>query len=392
LNKEILHIDVQEFITKNIAADISKIILKGSPFEEISVQTLANQILAKKKSQHKLPTWFCAKNIYYPAKVSIEQSSSEVTAKYKATLMSGERMVDLTGGFGVDAYYFAKRSKEVIHCELNRELSEIVTHNFKELQVKNIRTIAGDGLKFLKNTSQQFDGIYIDPSRRDDQKEKVFLLKDCFPNVPENLNFLFTKSSRILIKNSPILDIKSTIHELQFVKEIHVIAINNEVKELLFLLEKEFKNDIKIYTLNYAKKGWQVFNFSFNNQKKASYSEPLHYLYEPNAAILKSGAFQTVSAVLKVHKLHQHSHLYTSNHLVDFPGRRFEIAHILPYDKKKIKKLLSDNKANITTRNFPKNVGQIRKELNIKDGGSDYLFFTTDVHQKKKVLFCKKAN
>ena len=212
------------------------------------------------------------------------------------------------------------------------------------------------------------------------------------PNVPENLNFLFTKSTQILLKNSPILDIKNTINELKFVKEIHSIAVNNEVKELLFLLEKDYESDIKIYTINYLKKGIQQFNFTHNNQLKATYSEPLAYLYEPNVAVLKSGAFQEISAVLKVDKLHQHSHLYTSKDLIDFPGRSFQIEHILSYDKKKIKKLLTNNKGNVTTRNFPKNVAQIRKELNIKDGGTDYLFFTTDVHQKKIVLFCKKVN
>ena len=392
MNLTILNTDVQKFITENLNADATKLILKGSPFEEVSVQELANQILAKKKSQYKLPTWFIAENIYYPAKVSIEQTSSEITAKYKAELISGENIVDITGGFGVDTFYFSQQFKKIIHCEINPELSKIVAHNFKQLEVKNSTTFSGDGIEFLKNTSQKFDCIYIDPSRRDTQKEKVFLLKDCLPNVPENLNFLFTKSTQILLKNSPILDIKNTINELKFVKEIHSIAVNNEVKELLFLLEKDYESDIKIYTINYLKKGIQQFNFTHNNQLKATYSEPLAYLYEPNVAVLKSGAFQEISAVLKVDKLHQHSHLYTSKDLIDFPGRSFQIEHILSYDKKKIKKLLTNNKGNVTTRNFPKNVAQIRKELNIKDGGTDYLFFTTDVHQKKIVLFCKKVN
>ena len=219
----------------------------------------------------------------------------------------------------------------------------------------------------------------------------MFLLKDCEPNIPPKLDFLFTKADKILIKNSPILDITSTINELKFVKEIHVIAVNNDVKELLFLLEKNYRDSIEIKTINFTKKGNQSFNFLYKNQKEATYQKPLSYLYEPNSAILKSGGFQEVSSVLKVDKLHQHSHLYTSDKLTDFPGRTFKIEQVLNYDKKKLKRILHNKKANITTRNFPKSVAQIRKEINIKDGGNIYLFFTTDFNDKKTVIVCTKS-
>lgn len=391
MNLAILQPEVQQFIADNLKSDITKLILKGSPFIEISAQELANQIVAKKKSEHKLPTWFSTENIYYPAKISIEQTSSEITANYKSNLVKGDSIIDITGGFGVDCYYFSKQFKNVFHCEINDELSTIVKHNYQQLNVKNCTTFSGDGIDFLKNTNQTFDCIYIDPSRRNDVKGKVFLLKDCLPNVPENIDFLFTKTNQILLKNSPILDISSAISELKFVKEIHVIAIKNEVKEVLFLLEKNYDKAIRIKTINIINEDSQELEFDFNEEVTSNYSEPLTYLYEPNAAILKSGAFHQISAQLKLFKIHQHSHLYTSENLINFPGRCFKINTVLNYDKKKIKKLVSEKKANITTRNFPKTVAQIRKETNLNDGGNTYLFFTTDVQNKLICILCSKS-
>jgi len=390
LNLNILNIDVQHFIDDNLKSDITKLILKGSPFENVSIQELANQIIAKKKSQLKLPTWFETESIYYPAKLSIEQTSSEITAKYKAYLIKGNSIIDITGGFGIDAYYFAKKITEVTHCEINTELSEIVNYNYKQLNIDNITTIVGDGIAYLKEIANKFDCIYIDPSRRDDIKGKVFLLKDCLPNVPENLDFLFSKSNTILIKNSPILDITATINELSYIKEIHIVAVQNEVKELLFLLEKGYESSITLKTINFQKKGNQIFDFIFNTAYVSEYSEPLTYLYEPNVAILKSGGFHQVASQLKVKKLQQHSHLYTSEEMIDFPGRCFKVVEVLNYDKKKLNKLLPAKKANITIRNFPKTVAQIRKETKIKDGGELYLFFTKLHNEQNCVIICKQ--
>ena len=215
-------------------------------------------------------------------------------------------------------------------------------------------------------------------------------MKDCEPNIPKYIDLLLNKTTTILIKNSPILDITSAIKELKFVKEIHIVAIRNDVKELLYLLEKEYNGEIKINTINFSKKNTQKFNFVFNEKSISSYQEPLDYLYEPNAAILKSGGFHEITAQLDVYKIHQHSHLYTSKKNIKFPGRGFKILAVLPYDKKKIVKLLPNKKANITTRNFHKSVAQIRKELKIKDGGDDYLFFTTNLRNTFSCIYCKK--
>ena len=391
MNLEVLNIEVQQFINDNLNSDITKLLFKGSPFDSISVQELAEQIVSKKKCEKKLPNWFKTKNILYPPKVNIEQTSSEVTAEYKSSIISGNSIIDLTGGFGVDCYYFSKKFKNVTHCELNTKLSTTVNNNYQQLKIDNIRTFSGDGIEHLLSSDKKYDWIYLDPSRRDSVNRKVFLLKDCLPNIPENLDKLFERSNNILIKNSPILDISKTIDELQFVKEIHVVSVNNEVKELLFILEKGYENQIAIKTINFTKNKNQLFDFQLNTTKSSNYSDPKKYLFEPNSAVLKSGGFHEISNQLKIEKLHQHSHLYTSNELIDFPGRRFILENICNYNKKEILQFLKDKKGNITTRNFPDTVVQIRKKTKIKDGGSKYLFFTTVNNNKLKVLICSQV-
>jgi hypothetical protein len=253
LNYSILNKEVQHFINENLKSDVTKLVLKGSPFNNVSIREIAEQIIAKNKCEKKLPTWYSTEYIYFPNKLNIEQTSSEITANYKAKLVSGRSIIDITGGFGVDSFYFAQKVKNVIHCEINEELSTIASHNLKQYDINNITTFIGDGLKYIQNSKAKFDWVYTDPSRRNDAKGKVFLLEDCLPNIPENLDTIFEKTNNILIKVSPILDITSAIHELKFVKEIHVIAIENEMKELLFVLEKDFIQNINIKTINFFK-------------------------------------------------------------------------------------------------------------------------------------------
>ncbi|OBQ54228.1 RsmD family RNA methyltransferase [Tamlana sp. s12] len=392
MNSKILNTEIQNFIAENLNTNITSLLLKGLPFDYIPPQDVIKQIEAKNRCKNKLPTWFNTENIYYPNKLNIEQTSSEVTAKYKSELISGARIIDLTGGFGVDCYYFSKRFEEVIHCDINPKLSDIVSNNFKALGVKNCQTFAGDGLEYLKGTDKTFDWIYIDPSRRHDSKGKVFFLNDCLPNVPEHLNLLFKHSKNILIKTSPLLDFSVGISELKHVKNIIVVSVNNEVKELLWILEAGFKEDIAIKTVNIKKHETESFSFYLNEEKTAhaTYSDPLTYLYEPNSSILKSGAFQSISEKLQLDKLHPNAHLYTNEALIDFPGRRFKIDDCIPYNKKALKHL-ANTKANITTRNFPESVQQIRKKFKIKDGGDRYLFFTSNFDNDKLVLVCSKV-
>jgi len=390
LNKAILQPEVQEFIKEHLDDDLSKLILKGSPFKEVSILELAVQINGLQKAESKLPAWFEAEGIIFPPNINLEQTSSEVTAKYKASLTHGKTMIDITGGLGIDTFYFSERFDEVIHLEINAELSEIATHNFEKLGSKNIKTIGSDGLKFLKNTKKTFDWIYLDPARRDDYGGKVFLLEHCTPNVTRNLDLFLKKTKNILIKTSPLLDISAGIKELRSLAEIHIVSVNNEVKELLWVLHKGHSGKISLKTVNFQKKEDQYFEGEFDPEpRQAPLSLPAKYLYEPNPAVMKSGLFAEIAIQTETSKLHVSSHLYTSDLLLAFPGRRFEITQVLPYSKK-LKKHPAFKKANVTTRNFPKQVSELRKEMKIADGGDNYLFFTTNLNNEKIVLVCKK--
>ncbi|MDP2089371.1 MAG: class I SAM-dependent methyltransferase [Flavobacteriaceae bacterium] len=392
MNQSILTKEVQDFINAHLKSDISKLAFKGSPFNGISIQELMHQIISKNKCQEKLPAWFAAPYIYYPPKLNIEQTSSEKTAQYKSSLISGNSIVDLTGGLGVDCFYFSKVFKKVTHCEIDQELSEIAAYNFKQLNAAPINCINNDGISYLTDSNEIFDWIYIDPSRRDELKGKVFRLADCLPNVPMHLELLFKHTDAVLVKVSPFLDLTVGIEELQFVKEVHIVAINNEVKELLFILKKNYNDAIVIKTINYIGSSFHTFDFEFNNEKSiVQYSVPFNYLYEPNKAIFKSGAFNLIAEKFNLFKIAANSHLYTSDELIDFPGTCYKILDQLPYNSKKLKAILPDLKANIKIRNFPDSISSIKKKLKIKDGGAYYVFFTTNYEEKPIILVTKKV-
>ena len=391
MDSSLLHPPIQKFITANIGSDSSKLALQKNPFPDVNWIAILNQIAAKTKSKNKLPTFFKTENIIYPSKISVEQTSSEKTAQYKASLVSGETLIDLTGGFGVDDLYFSKVMENVIHCEIEEELSMLAQHNFEVLGIQNVQCELGDSSTYLEKTQSKLDWIYIDPSRRNDTKGKVFMLKDCLPNVPELLPFYFTKSDNILIKTAPILDISAGLLELSNVKCIHIVAVDNEVKELIWELSKSFSGATTIKTVNITSEKSEEFSFELNsNTQFPNYGFPKKYLYEPNSAIMKSGGFEEIGIQYHLEKLHQHSHLYTSEDKIDFPGRVFEIQEAFSYTKSEMKSFLENKKANITTRNFPDSVEEIRKKWKIKDGGNVYCFFTTDRNNHKIVLICNK--
>ncbi len=389
MNLELLKEEVQGFI-RSYHGDIAALALKGSPFDHITVQELIQQIDGFRRTQKKLPTWHHTFQIYYPPKINVEQTSSEITAQYKASLVMGKSLADLTGGFGVDSFYFSKRFETVLHFELNKLLSNITNYNLGILQAEHIECIAKDGLKTIEN--RKFDVIYVDPARRNAEKGKVFFLKDCEPNVPLHLNYLMERSKTLLLKTSPMLDISVGLSELQYVTEIHVVAVENEVKELLWILKEATVQPVIIKTINFSKNGIQTFSFDANAESNPVVSLPKDYLYEPNAAIMKSGGFGHISEKYELSKLHTNSHLYTNNHPIEFPGRIFKVEKVIPYNKKELRNHLLGTKANITTRNFPGSVNELRKKWKIKDGGDNYLFFTTNLNDEKIVLVCSKLN
>jgi 16S rRNA G966 N2-methylase RsmD len=392
LNLNILNTDNQKFIEANLNSDIISLLLSKNSFDSVTLKELVEQIEAKNKCKNKLPTWHNAKNIYYPNKLNIEQTSSEIAAEYKSLMTQGKSLIDITGGFGVDSFYFAKQCSQVTHCEVDEHLSKIVEYNYQTLGVDNVNCVSGNGIEHLQHLNTPFDWIYIDPSRRHNSKGKVFFLSDCQPDVTKHFDVFFEHSKNILIKTSPMLDISVALKELKFVKEIHILAIKNEVKELLFSLKKNFDKEISIHTINIDKNDEYRFDFELPNEISAfaTYSLPKKFLYEPNNAVLKAGAFNSISSMLNLDKLHKHSHLYTSDSIKEFPGKCFEVTKILPYVKKNITKHCSNKQYNVVIRNFPETVAQIRKKFKIKDGGEFTLFFTTNCKNEKIVIETKR--
>lgn len=388
--QQLLHPEIQSFIAENLGLNSATLALKKNPFPHVNYALLINQISAKQKAKDKLPTWFSTKNIIYPEKISLEQTSSESTAAYKASLVSGETIIDCSGGFGIDDYYFSKKFNSVIHCELNPELSAIVNHNFSMLNGTNITCYQGDSTEILKKLDQKFDCIYIDPSRRNEAKGKVFLLADCLPNVVELQDYYYQFTDTLLIKTAPMLDLHAGLLELDNVVEIHIVAVENEVKEVIWKLVKNATQTPIVVAVNIEKGTTTSTLIDWNQSYHAQFSLPKKYLYEPNAALMKSGGFEAISDMFGVDKLHQNSHLYTAEELIDFPGRIFIIENSIPYQKKEIKEFIEKKKLNVSTRNFPLKPDEIKKKHKIHDGGNQFAFFTTNLKNEKIVLLCTK--
>lgn len=376
MNKHILDPAVQEFIHLHLNDDVHKIAMAKSPFTAIESNELSNQIAAKKKCLRKLPTWYHQQGIYYPSLLSIEQSSSEITAQYKARLAIGTNLIDLTGGFGVDCFYFAKNIATVTHCEINAELSEIAAHNAKILGQANLRFLAGDGLEFLRNTSETFDTIYIDPARRS-SSGKVFLLRDCTPNIVEHLNLLLQRSHRLIIKTAPFLDIAAGLKELSHVAEVHIVSVKNECKELLWVVEREATKKLKIVctTLNEKEKQFTFFKDEEETAGGIFTSGSLStFLYEPDAALLKSGAFNLIAKTYGLEKLDSQTQLYTAETLnEEFPGRIFRINRVISSGELKKEKQLIGN---VIVRNYRDKAENLVKKYKIKPDQHQFLIFT----------------
>jgi len=378
------------FIQQNLDKPLSEIALLLSKHPELDKNFILNQINGLQKAKLKLPTFYQNKAIVYPVGLSMEQCSSEQTALFKSQLASGKTAVDLTGGFGVDAYFFSKQFDEVSYVEQNQELFEVVQHNFKVLNapIKCYQTSCED---FLDKNTQLFDLAYIDPSRRDESK-RVFKLAECTPNVIELLPQLLKTAQQVLIKTSPLLDIKQTLSDLKSVSKVWIVSVQNDCKEVLYLVNKTTSSNPEIIAVNIAK---NTSTFAFDYEKESTvfvdFSEPQTYLYEPNASVLKAGGFKSIAAQFGLNKLAVNTHLYTSNELItNFPGRVFKITNTLDYNEKSVK-TLGLKKANIATRNFPDSTEQIKKKLKLSDGGSNYIFATRNLYDKLILMVTEKT-
>ena len=354
---------------------------------------LARQTEGRKIIANKLPSWAENMSILFPVKISLEQCSSEATAIYKAGLVSGESLVDLTGGFGVDCSFLSKNFSSVDYVEQNEELCQIAEHNFAALGL-NIRVNNAESVSFLVDMPS-VDCIYIDPARRDVKGKKTADLSLCSPNLLEIRDILLEKCNTLLIKLSPMFDISSALEVFPECKQVHVVSVKNECKELLLLVEGGFCGETEIVCVDLDELSpvkLEITSVASNLRKEKGeiigYFAPKAYLYEPNASIMKAGLFKTVANKYNVQKLHPSTHLYTSEEFVpDFPGRSFEIKRVTKVQKKEIQDI---EKANLSTRNFPGNVADLRKKLKLKDGGDVYIFACTLNDNSKVLIVCNK--
>ncbi|SEV98546.1 Conserved hypothetical protein 95 [Kaistella antarctica] len=377
--KAILNKEIQKYINANLTTDLHSLLLKKSPFPEVSMQEIVQQIKGKKVAQKKFP-YLLKEGIVFPPNLNLEQASSQATAEFKAQSLKGKSFIDMTSGFGIDAYFLSQNFEEVTLVEQNSDLLKIVKHNWTILD-REANFINENLENFLKQNGQTYDSVYLDPARRDEHKNKKFLLEDLSPNLLEIQNQLLEISDRIIIKLSPLIDISYLISALKNVVEIHIIAVRNEVKELLvFVHSKKDKSQTTITCINLESEE-EFFSFNYEEEKSAEseFSEPLRYLYIPNNAVLKSGGFNSISVKFNLKKIHPNSHFYTSDELVeDFPGRVLKVEII---DSKQIRK---GEKFNIISKNYPLTPDEIKKKYKILDGGNDYLIFSQT--QKNKII------
>ncbi|HET7732383.1 MAG TPA: SAM-dependent methyltransferase, partial [Paludibacter sp.] len=369
--------------------------LQSARFPLVDMPLAIRQINGKQKIKAKVPLFYNTDDILYPAQLSLEQSSSESTAKYKSSLCEGNTLVDLTGGFGVDCCFMSERFKQATYVERQEELCELATHNFQTLNKPHIWVIHAETEKYLIEM-EHADWIFIDPARRSSSGKKVVLLSDCEPDVSALSTLLLQQATRVMIKLSPMMDITAAVNELPNSAEIHIVSVDNECKEVLLLLDQENHTNQKIRTINFGKKNkTEVFEFYQEEEAgtQIEYATTAEkYLYEPNASVMKSGAFKLIAKQCGLRKLHKNTHLYTSIKLsLDFPGRIFEVQNQWGNSKKELKELVEKNpKANISTRNYPLSVDELRKKLKIKDGGEVYLFGCTVGDDQKVIIECKK--
>lgn len=384
----LLRPDLQNFIRTHEEDDEKILVLKYKEILGVSAAEVAQQIVGRRKSKLKLSHLYNTAGIIFPPKLNIEQSSSELTAEFKSTLVSGDTALDLTGGFGIDSLYLSKRFKKIVHVEKDEKLLEIAKHNHAVLGVKNIKHICADGEDYLHSTEEKFDVAYIDPSRRNSAQKKVFKFADCSPDVIGILPILHQKSKSILIKASPLIDIKQGIRELEDVYAVFVVGYDNECKEVLFLISKnKMLPTIESVDLSQNRKLSFSFTLEEEHKVKISYADPKAYLYEPSAMLLKTGAFKSVANNYNVIKLSANTHLYTSDKLIDhFPGRVFKVENYLKSDSKAVAALLPDMKANVLTRNYPLTPVQLKNKLKLNDGGNAFVIGFSGKSKKFLVL------
>ena len=382
-----------EFILEHRNDDVRTLALQAKRYPTVDMHKAVTQIEGWQAAREKLPTWAATDGIIYPPRISMEQCSSEATALYKGAIANGEKLADLTGGFGIDCSYMARSFKRATYIERSSLLCDIAKENFALLGLDHIEIINGNSEDVLPDLTAQ-DWIFIDPARRDGEGRKVVALSDCEPDVTALEPLLLEKARKVMVKCSPMLDITAAARQLNSIEEIHIVAVNNECKELLFILGESKGTHTPVTCANIRKDGSHLFTFTAGEEagSAATYSDTVgKYLYEPNAAIQKSGCSRALSQRFNTPKLHPNSQLYTADHLIpEFPGRAFTVEKVYGFSKHEIKEIQALGQANITVRNFPENVQLLRKKLKLADGGDNYIFATTLASGNRVLILCHR--
>ena len=385
------------FIKIHADDDLAQLLLAAGRYPDIDVPFAVEQIRARKVIHDKVPTWYADTSLLYPSKIAVEQCSSEQTARYKQRLIQHENHVcDLTGGLGVDTFFFAQKVNRVSYVERSKACFDIAMYNFSRLNITNIEGYNDIAERVLHNI-QSVDMAYIDPARRSEGNQRVFALSDCEPDLVQIMPLILRHTPKVIAKLSPMLDIRHTLALLPETSEIHVVSVKNECKELLFVCRRGNENpNPDIYCINFTTDGReQSFRFTLADEHAtecAISNAVQNYLYEPDASILKAGGYKQIAIRFGLDKLHTNSHLYTSDKLIsEFPGRIFQVIEVFPFSGRLCKQIhLTNPQAHISTRNFPLAVDELRRRTRITDGGDCYLFATTLAGNKKVIIQCEK--
>ena len=395
--------ETREFIQQHQDDNIRVLALKGTKDPEVDLAFAFQQIDGRKRAQEKLPSWAAIESIVWPPHLSMEQCSSERTARYKAKVAgSGKSLVDLTAGFGVDAAFIAKGFQRTVCVELQPELCAVLKENFTLLGLHQIEVVNGNGVDYL-HTMAPADLIFIDPARRDEHGGRTYGIADCTPNVLEIIDELLEKAQRVMIKLSPMLDWRKAVEDIgkEHVSAVHIVSVNNECKELLVEV-KGWKDEevkaMKVVCVNLLSDGSEE-RFEFDAQRSnaplhPSVVSPFHYLYSPNASVMKAGCFDLLEVRFGVMQLHANSHLFVSDEEVPgFPGRGFVIERVTSMNKRELKESLAGvTQANIAVRNFPLSAHELGQRLKLRDGGDVYIFATTVENMGHQLFICRKIS
>lgn len=383
-----------QWIRENADADVRQLALRAPHDSSINVPFALDQIAGCQYARRKLPSWSAIDNIIYPAHLSLEQCSSEATARYKASLVSGDTLVDLTAGFGIDCFFMSQKFRLAVAVELQSHLCAIAKHNFQLLDCDKINVINGDAESYLHHMTEAVDVIYIDPARRDTAGRRTYGITDCTPDVTKLAPELLNKSRVVMIKLSPMLDISQVLTTLPSVTDVHIVSVAGECKELLVIMSPTPTGDVVIHCVNDG----NVFDYCRNDTTCSTtpwneQCDSARFVYEPNASIMKAGCFSQVAHRFGITPISNDSHLFVSDKYTDeFPGRTFAVDFISTMNKSELKNALASiTHANVAVRNFPMRADELAKRLRLKDGGDTFIFGTTTASGKRIILVCHKV-